>query len=44
MAFLNYVGFPAYMKPFDGGGWKEVYKFSDKRRFFGINTPKPNNT
>lgn len=25
---FNYVGFPAYMKPFDGGGWKEVYKIS----------------
>src|SRR5450755_3982777 len=23
---FNYVGFPAYMKPFDGGGWKEVYQ------------------
>ncbi|HVW12263.1 MAG TPA: hypothetical protein VHB54_00480 [Mucilaginibacter sp.] len=28
-AIFNYVGFPAYMKPFDGGGWKEVYKISD---------------
>ena len=24
---LHYVGFPAYMKPFAGGGWKNVYKF-----------------
>lgn len=23
---FKYVGFPAYMKPFDGGGWKEVYR------------------
>ena len=23
---FKYVGFPAYMKPFDGGGWKEVYQ------------------
>ncbi|WP_462264596.1 ATP-grasp domain-containing protein [Mucilaginibacter sp.] len=26
---FNYVGFPAYMKPFDGGGWRDVYKISD---------------
>jgi len=26
---FNYVGFPAYMKPFDGGGWKEVYKIEN---------------
>src|SRR5205085_1986273 len=31
---FNYVGFPAYMKPFDGGGWKEVYKLEDKEDFF----------
>src|ERR1700722_14193265 len=31
---FNYVGFPAYMKPFDGGGWKEVYKLHDKDDFF----------
>ncbi|HEV7381545.1 MAG TPA: glutathione synthase [Dyadobacter sp.] len=23
---FEYVGFPAYMKPHDGGGWKSVYK------------------
>lgn len=23
---FNYIGFPAYMKPHDGGGWKNVYK------------------
>jgi glutathione synthase/RimK-type ligase-like ATP-grasp enzyme len=28
-AMLDYVGFPAYMKPFDGGGWRDVYKISD---------------
>ncbi len=26
---FNYVGFPAYMKPFDGGGWKEVYQINN---------------
>ena len=31
---FQYTGFPAYMKPFDGGGWKEVYKLTDKEDFF----------
>ncbi|WP_316840747.1 hypothetical protein [Pedobacter gandavensis] len=31
---FEYTGFPAYMKPFDGGGWKEVYKLTDKEDFF----------
>lgn len=31
---FNYTGFPAYMKPFDGGGWKDVYKLHDKEDFF----------
>lgn len=31
---FEYIGFPAYMKPFDGGGWKEVYKLRDKEDFF----------
>ncbi len=29
-----YIGFPAYMKPFAGGGWKNVYKLHDKADFF----------
>lgn len=33
-AIFNYVGFPAYMKPFDGGGWKEVYKLESMEEFF----------
>jgi hypothetical protein len=33
-AIFEYTGFPAYMKPFDGGGWKEVYKLEDKEDFF----------
>lgn len=33
-AIFEYVGFPAYMKPFDGGGWKEVYKLHSKEEFF----------
>jgi glutathione synthase/RimK-type ligase-like ATP-grasp enzyme len=31
---FEYTGFPAYMKPYDGGGWKEVYKLHDKEDFF----------
>ncbi|AMQ01315.1 Glutathione synthase [Pedobacter cryoconitis] len=31
---FEYTGFPAYMKPFDGGGWKEVYKLNNKEEFF----------
>ncbi len=31
---FEYVGFPAYMKPFDGGGWKEVYKLHNADDFF----------
>ncbi len=31
---FNYVGFPAYMKPFAGGGWKNVYRVDDKADFF----------
>src|ERR1700710_3011818 len=31
---FNYIGFPAYMKPFAGGGWKHVYKLTDKEDFF----------
>ncbi|MCX8019407.1 MAG: hypothetical protein N2747_02800 [Chitinophagaceae bacterium] len=31
---FNYVGFPAYMKPFAGGGWKHVYKLKNAEEFF----------
>jgi hypothetical protein len=30
-ALLDYVGRPAILKPFSGGGWKHVYKVSDKK-------------
>jgi hypothetical protein len=32
---FEYVGFPAFLKPFDGGGWKDVYKVSSREEFFG---------
>lgn len=31
---FHYVGFPAYMKPFEGGGWKHVYKLKNRDEFF----------
>lgn len=31
---FDYVGFPAYMKPFAGGGWKNVYKLHDMEDFY----------
>ena len=33
-SMFNYVGFPAYMKPFAGGGWKNVYKLHDANDFY----------
>ncbi len=29
-----YVGWPAYFKPFAGGGWKNVYKLNNPEEFF----------
>jgi len=31
---FKYTGFPAYMKPFAGGGWKNVYKLESIDDFF----------
>jgi glutathione synthase/RimK-type ligase-like ATP-grasp enzyme len=31
---FEYVGFPAYMKPFAGGGWKNVYRLNNMEEFF----------
>lgn len=33
-AIFNYVGFPAYFKPFAGGGWKNVYKLENPHDFY----------
>ncbi|MEP7127316.1 MAG: hypothetical protein ABI729_00555 [Chitinophagales bacterium] len=33
-AMFGYIGFPAYMKPYAGGGWKSVYKISDADDLF----------
>ena len=29
-----YVGFPAFLKPYSGGGWKHVYKVHSPEEFF----------
>ena len=31
---FKYIGFPAYMKPFSGGGWKSVYQLNSMEEFF----------
>jgi hypothetical protein len=31
---FHYVGFPAYMKPFAGGGWKNVYRLENADDFY----------
>jgi glutathione synthase/RimK-type ligase-like ATP-grasp enzyme len=31
---FKYVGFPAFLKPYDGGGWKNVYKVDSPEEFF----------
>ncbi|MCC7439462.1 MAG: hypothetical protein IT211_13300 [Armatimonadetes bacterium] len=31
---FNYVGFPSWLKPFDGGGWRHVYKVNSIDEFF----------
>lgn len=35
---FNYVGFPAYMKPYAGGGWKNVYRLEDAQDFYNKHT------
>lgn len=31
---FTYVGFPAFLKPFDGGGWRDVHKVHTKEELF----------
>ncbi|WP_395093431.1 RimK family alpha-L-glutamate ligase [Armatimonas sp.] len=31
---FEYIGFPAFLKPYSGGGWKHVYKVHSREEFF----------
>ena len=33
-AIFEYVGFPAFLKPHDGGGWKNVYRVTSPDEFY----------
>jgi glutathione synthase/RimK-type ligase-like ATP-grasp enzyme len=33
-AIFDYVGFPAFFKPFSGGGWKNVYRVNNPEEFY----------
>lgn len=33
-SIFEYVGFPAFLKPFDGGGWRDVYRINSREEFF----------
>lgn len=33
-SMFEYIGFPAYMKPHAGGGWKNVYRLENAQEFF----------
>jgi hypothetical protein len=33
-AIFDYIGFPAFFKPFAGGGWKSVYRVENPDQFF----------
>jgi hypothetical protein len=35
-AIANYVGFPAIIKPFDGGGWKNVSRVNDLEELWKV--------
>ncbi len=31
---FDYIGFPAFLKPYDGGGWRDVYHVHSKEELF----------
>ncbi len=31
---FEYIGFPAFLKPFDGGGWRDVFQVKSREDFF----------
>jgi hypothetical protein len=34
-AVFSYIGFPGFLKPYYGGGWRDVYKVHNPDEFFG---------
>ncbi len=35
-SIFNYIGFPAWLKPIDGGGWRNVHRIASRDDFFPI--------
>ncbi|WP_419870672.1 ATP-grasp domain-containing protein [Chryseobacterium sp. CT-SW4] len=33
---FNYIGFPAYLKPYNGGGWKNVYRIESREELWEV--------
>jgi hypothetical protein len=33
-SLFDYIGFPSFLKPVDGGGWKDVYHVHNREEFF----------
>jgi hypothetical protein len=33
-SIFQYIGFPAFLKPFDGGGWRDVHRVNSREEFF----------
>ena len=33
-SIFEYIGFPAFLKPFDGGGWRDVHRVNTREEFF----------
>jgi hypothetical protein len=33
-AIFDYIGFPAFLKPFDGGGWRDVHRVNTRDELF----------
>jgi glutathione synthase/RimK-type ligase-like ATP-grasp enzyme len=42
-AIFSHIGFPAYFKPYSGGGWKSVYRVENPQEFFAAYTASGQN-
>ena len=40
---FQHIGFPAYFKPYSGGGWKSVYRVTNPQEFFEAYTDSAQN-